>query len=297
MRNKNRKQTFLLVIPSFEDIFHSFYAGEIIKGVALAASRWNFDILIHITDRSNHKGWLDSTLLDTDYIDGVIFADIDNDVGIVKKVIARNIPYIVLNNYLEQPINCIAIDNRDATLKIVDHLAVLGHDRIATIAGDQTTQSGQSRLEAFKEALKQKGIEVPKAYITFGDFLRTPARTAASKLLNLKEGDRPTAIFAASDVMAMEVVDIAVAHKIRIPEDLSVVGFDDNPLSINCPIRLTTVFQPLVEMGRLGAEHLKEIVLGKAKLPIKVLLAARFVPRNSTGPCLLSSPGIKVKTF
>ena len=66
MRTKNRKQTFLLVIPSFEDIFHSFYAGEIIKGVSLAASRLNIDILIHITDRFDHKSWLDASLLNQD---------------------------------------------------------------------------------------------------------------------------------------------------------------------------------------------------------------------------------------
>jgi DNA-binding LacI/PurR family transcriptional regulator len=295
MRNKNRKQTFLLVIPSFEDIFHSFYAGEIIKGVSLAASRLNMDILIHITDRFDHKSWLNASLLDADDIDGIIFADIDKDLSIVKKVISRNIPYIVLNNYLEQPINCLAIDNHAATFKIVEHLTKLGHERIATIAGDQMTQSGQSRLEAFKEALDAKGIETPKSYIAFGDFLRTPARAAATKLLNLK--DRPTAIFAASDVMAMELIDVAVANNIRVPEDLSVVGFDDNPLNINCPIRLTTVFQPLVEMGRLGAEHLKEIVSGKAKLPVKGLLAAKFVPRNSTGPCMASDPATTTKNL
>jgi DNA-binding LacI/PurR family transcriptional regulator len=289
MRNKNRKQTFLLVIPSFEDIFHSFYAGEIIKGVSLAASRLNIDILIHITDRFDHKSWLDASLLDHDDIDGIIFADIDNDLSIVKKVIDRSIPYVVLNNYLEQPINCLAIDNREATIKIVEHLTKLGHERIATIAGDQMTQSGQVRLEAFKEALAKKGIDSQKAYITFGDFLRTPARAAAQKLLGMKA--RPTAIFAASDVMAMELIDVATAMNIRVPEELSVVGFDDNPLSINCPIRLTTVFQPLVEMGRLGAEQLKQIVLGQAKLPIKFLLAAKFVARDSTGPCtVLSSP-------
>lgn len=293
MRNKNRKQTFLLVIPSFEDIFHSFYAGEIIKGVSLAASRLNMDILIHITDRFDHKSWLNASLLNDDDIDGIIFADIDNDLSIVKKVINRNIPYIVLNNRLERPVNCLAIDNREATFKIVEHLTKLGHERIATIAGDQMTQSGEARLKAFKEALEAQGIETPKAYITFGDFLRTPARAAAAKLLNLK--DRPTAVFAASDVMAMELIDVALSQKIRIPEDLSVVGFDDNPLSINCPVRLTTVFQPLVEMGRLGAENLKEIVAGKAKLPVKGLLAAKFVARDSTGPCMASDPSSLAK--
>jgi DNA-binding LacI/PurR family transcriptional regulator len=278
--SKKRKKTFVLVIPSFEDIFHSFYAGEIIKGVSFAASRMKVDVLIHITDRFDHRGWLDSTLLDRNYIDGIIFGDIDNDINVVKKAISRGIPAIVLNNYLEEPVNCIAIDNRKATFEIVSHLVKLGHTRIATIAGDLSTQAGLARYEGFQQALAQHNIKIPKYYLTHGNFLRTPARAAASKLLKMKA--RPTAIFAASDVMALELIDVAKANDLRVPEDLSVVGFDDNPLSGNCSVRLTTVSQPLVEMGRLGTEHLRQISRAQAKLPVKLMLQPRLILRKST---------------
>lgn len=283
MKIRKRKRTFVLVIPSFEDIFHAYFAGEIIKGVSLAASRLKVDILIHITDRFDHRGWLDSSLLDHNFVEGIIFADIDNDLSVVKKAIQRSMPTIVLNNYLTEPINCVAIDNRKAAIQIVDHFVKLGHTRIATIAGDLTTQAGVWRMDGFNEALEQYGVKIPKNYVTRGDFLRTPAREAAHKLLKLK--NRPTAIFAASDVMALELIDVAKSYKLRIPEDLSVVGFDDNPLNINSSIRLTTVAQPLVEMGRLGAEHLNQITLGKAKLPVKVMLPARLITRQSTASC------------
>ena len=283
MRIRKRKKTFVLVIPSFEDIFHAFYAGEIIKGVSIAASRHKIDILIHITDRFDHRGWLDSTLLDISYIDGIIFGDIENDVNIVKKAISRGIPTIVLNNSLEDPINWVAIDNRKATFEVIEHLLQLGHSRIATIAGDLATQAGQLRLEGYHEALSRQGIKPPKGYVTNGDFLRTPARLAASKLLKLK--NRPTAVFAASDVMALELIDVARTNNIRVPEELSVVGFDDNPLNINCSVRLTTVFQPLVEMGRLGVEHLRQVGRGEAKLPVKIMLTGKLVQRGSAGPC------------
>jgi DNA-binding LacI/PurR family transcriptional regulator len=281
MSIKKRKKIFVLVIPSFEDIFHAFYAGEIIKGVSFAASRMKLDILIHITDRFDHRGWLDSSLMDRGYIEGIIFGDIDNDVNVVKKVISRGMPAIVLNNDLEEPINCIAIDNRKATFEIVDHLVKLGHTRIATIAGDLSTQAGVARYEGFQQALDQYHIKIPKYYLTRGDFLRTPARAAAAKLLKMKT--RPTAIFAASDVMALEVMDVAKANGLRVPEDLSVVGFDDNPLNVNCSVRLTTVSQPLVEMGRLGTEHLFQISRAQAKLPVKLMLQPRLILRQSTG--------------
>ena len=281
-RIKKRKKTFVLVIPSFEDIFHSYYAGEIIKGVSLAASRLKIDVLIHIVDRFDHRGWLDSSLLDINYIDGIIFGDIDNDVNIVKKAISRGIPTIVLNNYLSEPINCVAIDNKKATVDLLDHLIQLGHTRIATIGGALNTQAGKYRWDAFQETLAHRRIKFPKTYLTTGDFLRTPARAAATKLLKLKV--RPTAVFAASDVMALELIDVAKQNGIKVPEDLSVIGFDDNPLNHNSPVPLTTVSQPLVEMGRIGTEHLRQISRGEAKLPVKVVLPAKLVIRKSTAP-------------
>jgi len=282
MISAKRKKTFVLVIPSFEDIFHSFYAGEIIKGVSLTMSRLKMDVLIHITDRTDHRGWLDSSLLDPDYIDGIIFGDIDNDIQVVKKAINRGIPAVVLNNHLQEPFNCVAIDNYRAAYEAVQHLIKLGHQKIATIAGDQTTQAGTLRLGGYRDALNDCGLTIPSYYETYGDFLRTPAREAAQRLLKMK--NRPSAIFAASDVMALEIIDLAQRFDIRIPEDLSVIGFDDNPLSVASPIRLSTIYQPLVEMGRLGAEHMKQISLGKARLPVKILLAAKLRIRNSTAP-------------
>ncbi len=276
---KKRKLTFLLVIPRFEDIFHSFYAGEIIKGVSLSASRADADFLVHITNRANHQSWLGATLLDRNYIDGIIFADIDNDISLPKRAIRARIPCIVLNNVLHEPINFVAVDNKKAAEEIVEYFIQSGHTRIATIAGDEATQSGLARLEGFKEALQKHNIPLPKNYITFGNYLRTPARLAAEKLLKLKE--RPTAIFAASDVMALEAIDAAKKMNLRVPEDLSVIGFDDNPLSATSPVGLTTVAQPLVEMGRVGAENLFQIIQGKAKLPVKIVLPTRLIKRES----------------
>jgi len=283
IRIQKRKKTFVLVIPSFEDIFNAFYAGEIIKGASMAASRLKIDILIHITNRFDHRGWLDATLLDRRYIDGIIFGDIDNDITVVEKAITRGIPTIVLNNYLEEPINCIGIDNRNAAKDVVRSLVKLGHKNIATISGDLSTQAGKMRLEGFKEALKETNIIVPSENMVQGDFLRTPARAAAIKLLKLKE--RPTAVFAASDVMVFELIDVARANNLSIPEDLSVVGFDDNPLNVNSSVRLTTVSQPLMEMGRIGVEHLKQISNAEAPLPLKMMLTAKLVTRSSSGPC------------
>ncbi len=279
MTMTKRKPIYVLILPRFEDIFHSFYTGEITKGVNLAASRLNVDFLVHITDRSDHATWLDATILDRKHVDGILFADIDNDLDMVKRAIMRGMPCLVLNNIISEPINYIAVNNYKAAVQVVEEFVKLGHTKIATIAGDLSTQAGQSRLDGYTDALKKHGIAVDKSYVKIGGFLRTPARQGAQDLLKLK--DRPTAIFAASDVMALEAIDVAKSRKITVPGELSICGFDDNPLNVHSPVKLATVAQPLVEMGRLGLEMLYQISHGKAKLPVKEILPAKFLKAGS----------------
>ncbi len=277
----NRKQLATgLIIRRFEDVFTSFFATNIIRGVSIAASRLKIDILIHITEKFSHEDWLNSPTLKPPYVDGIIFSDIDGDRTTLKKVIDKKIPYIVLNNYFEkEDINCIAIDNYYATIQIIDYLVNLGHRLIATITGDLNTQAGKDRFKGYKDGLKKHKLSSFDKYICRGDFLRTQAHRAAEKLLSLKE--RPTAIFCASDVMALEVIEVAKNFGLRVPFDLSIVGFDDNPLNQYCPVKLTTVEQPLSEMGRIGLETLSQIILKRIKGPIKKLLPARLIIRDS----------------
>ena len=276
-----RKPIYVLILPRFEDIFHSFYTGEITKGVNLAASRLNVDFLVHITDRSSHDAWLDPALLDRKYVDGILFADIDNDLNLVKKAIMHGMPCLVLNNIIQEPVNYVAVNNYEAAIAVVEEFIRLGHKHIATIAGDLSTQAGESRLEGYKDALKKHGMASNGDYVRIGGFLRTPARQAAGELFKMKP--RPTAIFAASDVMAMEAMDVAKARKISIPSDVSICGFDDNPLRANSPIPLATVRQPLVEMGRIGLEMLVQVSHGQAKLPVKKVLTAKLIKAESMG--------------
>ncbi|HBG64576.1 MAG: hypothetical protein A2Y00_03445 [Omnitrophica WOR_2 bacterium GWF2_43_52] len=274
-----KAKAYALIVPRFEDVLHSFYASEIIKGVSLAASHLKADVLIHITERARHEDWLNWPVLNSSYLDGVLFADIDSDTATLKKFIAKGIPYLVLNNAFDEPINSISIDNEKAAVEAMQYLVKLGHKKIATIAGDLHTQSGKARLKGYKEALAKHKLPLKDEYIGVGGFLRTPARAAAEKLLHLHQ--RPTAIFAASDVMALELIDLARKEGLSIPHDISIIGFDDNPIALYSSIGLTTVRQPIVEMGQLGLETLDQIAQRKVKLPVKSTLPAKLVLRES----------------
>jgi DNA-binding LacI/PurR family transcriptional regulator len=271
---KGRKPLFVLIIPRFEDLANAFYAGEVMKGASIAASRLDIDFLTHLTERTDHSSWLAGDLLNPNAVDGILFADIDRDWSVVKTAIKAGIPTVVLNNPSEEPFNCVAIDNRRAAAEAIGHLLEHGHRKIAHISGDLDTQAGQDRLAGYYDALDIAGIARDKKLVKKGGFLRTPAHQAAQALL--KEGDRPTAIFAASDVMAFEVLDVAKMLNIKVPDELSLIGFDNNLSEAN-QTRLATFEQPIVDMARLGVESLYQISLGLAKLPVKVLLEAKFI--------------------
>lgn len=211
---------------------------------------------------------------------GVIFADIIENTKQVEAIAEEKFPCIVINNIIEGlAVNYIAIDNKKGAFAAVEYLISLGHKHIATITGGLITQAAQHRLEGYKSALKQKGIAIKEDYIVKGDYSRRSARVAMEKFLKLEEP--PTAVFVASDDMALEAIEVIIEKGLKVPEDISVVGFDDNPASIYGPVALTTVRQPLFEMAKLAVKELNSIISGKKKSAVKTILPTELVIRES----------------
>lgn len=267
-----RANTIGLIIPRFEGIFHSYYALQVIRGIGMEAERLRCDLLLHITDGKS--------FVNPSAVDGVIFMDITGCEELLDRVINERMKAVVVNYYLhELPMSCVAIDNKTAAERVVDYLARLGHREIATITGDLKVQAGLDRFDGFVKALKDRQLPVKDAYIKFADFGLPSARAATEALLKLK--DRPTAIFVASDDMALEAINVALAHRVRVPEELSIVGFDDNPAAAHGRVPLTTVRQPLADMGRRALEVLAQEMRGKKNSPTKLLLPTELVERQS----------------
>lgn len=261
-----------LVIPGYPGIFHSFYAIELIRGVGHACETLRLDLIFHIANSYNP--------LNTSNVGGIIFADIIENRKQIEAALEEEIPCIVINNIVEDlDANFIAVDNAKGARMATDYLTGWGHKRVATITGALKTQSGLHRLEGYKEILKKKKIPVREEYIYVGDYSRRCARIAAEKFLSLKEP--PTAIFAASDDMALEVIAVALEKGLKVPEDLSVIGFDDNPSAIYGPIGLTTIRQPLFKMAEDAVRYINSVVAGKKKQQAKVLLPPELVTRES----------------
>ncbi len=261
-----------LVFPGYPGIFYSFYAIELIRGVGHSCEMLKLDLIFHITNGHN--------FLNTNNVGGIIFADIIENRKQVEAAVEDEIPCFVINHIVEDMnVNYVAIDNRGGGHLAVDYLISLGHKKIATVTGNLQTQSGMHRLEGYKKALTAGKIPIREDYIFPGDYSRRSARTNAEKILQLK--DRPTAIFSASDDMAMEIMGAVMEKGLRIPQDISIIGFDDNPQGLYGPVGLTTVKQPLFQMGEDAVRYLSDIIPGKKKSPVRVVLPASLVIRES----------------
>jgi len=264
-----------LLIPRYEGVFYSFYALELIRATGTLCEAFKLDLLLHLTD-SHSKAPLNLR-----GVGGIIFSDIIGTRYQIEEAISLGIPCVVINNYVEDlPVSCIAVDNSGGAKSAVDYLASLGHKKIAHISGDVTTQAAAKRLEGYEKALKEKRIPVREDYVLKTDYSRGQARQAAERLFKMPEP--PTAVFVASDSMALEVMAVARELGKNIPGDLSIVGFDDNPSGLYGPVALTTVRQPLIKMAEEGVKELNRLMNSKKGItPKKIILPTELVVRES----------------
>jgi LacI family transcriptional regulator len=264
-----------LVIPRYEGIFYSFYALELLRGIGTLCEALKLDLLLHLTDAK--------TPLVLEGIGGIIFADIIGNRKQLESVLNEKIPCVVINNYIDDlEVNCITVDNLEGSIEAVNYLINLGHRRIAHITGDLVTQAAAQRLQGYKAALEKNSIDIVDDYIIKTDYSRGQARQAAENLLGLSQP--PTAIFVASDSMALEVMAAASEKGKNVPADLSIIGFDDNPSGLYGQVALTTVKQPLIKMAEEAVKRLNLLISGTDKTIKKIILPAELVIRESCRP-------------
>ena len=261
-----------LVMPGYPGIFHSFFAVEIIRGVGHACEILKLDMVFHITDGAK--------ALNTGYMGGIIFADIIENRKQVQEALDQHIPCMVINNVVQDmDVSYIAVNNLKGGEIAAQYLTGLGHKRIATITGNLKTQAGLDRFDGFMKGIDAAGVGIPKEWVFRGDYSRRSARQAAESFFAMKV--LPTAIFVQSDDMALEVIAVAFEKGIRIPQDISIIGFDDNPQALYGPVGLTTVRQPVFEMAERSVRILHEMVNGTREGRSRVMLDPGLVVRDS----------------
>lgn len=217
-----------------------------------------------------------------DLVDGLLIVSWRVPVAFALDLAKRGSPVVLLDAYVRPSnVSWVSADDRTGACEATVHLAQLGHRRIAFIGGGEKPYLAQQRLLGFQDGLASGGLNKRQAIVVHGDFTRESGYRCARKLL--RRHARPTAIFAANDPMALGVLDAVLEIGLNIPQDLSLVGFDDTPMATHVNPPLTSVARPYREMGARAIDLLIEAIDEEDDYePRQLDLATRLIVRQST---------------
>jgi LacI family transcriptional regulator len=278
-RPRERSRSIELVVCKLQ----TPYIITVLDGITSSAPVEGFEVVIGRTLSPDSRQVNAQTLLRSQHA-GAIFITADASSVSLKALDDAGFPVVVVDPLRVNDSKCVTIGATNFTggVAAAEHLLSLGHRRIAHAGGPQSTDCSHARLAGYSSALRKVGIELDESLITHCAFSYGAGRQVARDLLD--RSDRPTAIFAASDEIALGVMEEARRRSIRIPDDLSIVGFDDTFLASRSTPPLTTVAQPLLEMGRVATRSLAQMINNDVVSTRHIELATRLVVRDSTAP-------------
>ena len=261
------------------------YVINVQEGALGALRRAGYELVVHPCDRTSPEYLPDiRNFISRQKLDGVILLPpVSEDSTLVAQLKELGCHYMrLISAPLDEPQNLVMSMDRKSAAEIAQHLAELGHKRIAMITGPQNYRSSHERLTGFSEALTKFGLELPARYTARGAYTFESGAACADQLLALPTP--PTAIFAGNDEAAAGVYRTAYLRGLRIPDDLTVVGFDDSPLASRLCPSLTTMRQPIRDMGRIAAETLiAKVSGGPLPEPPATTVVPHLVVRESSG--------------
>lgn len=281
--NVNRTETIGILIPRRTYLFASQYYTELLTGVEDHLAGTSYGILLY-------PNLFESPVIDYKRlfherrVDGlIIIAPPAKDLQLLE-LVENKIPFVVLDGRKAggsgKGLIYVDADNEGGAKKAVEYLYKNGHRKIATICGISHVINSMDRLSGFKKALKTLKLSERKEYIRKGEFTEASGYQAMTDLLNLH--DPPTAVFAANDLMAIGALRAARDRDMNIPDDISIIGFDDIPIASYTEPTLTTIHQPAFDLGAEGAKLLLSLISHPEMELHSKILNTELVVRRST---------------
>lgn len=270
-----------------ELVFHeleSAWSMEIIRGVEDVATEHGMSVILTESGSRHAPGpeWIESVMRRRPVGVVLVFSDLPPEYR--DRLRARAIPFVIIDPAGDPApdVPSVGSANWSGGLLATRHLIELGHTRIAAITGPDDMMCSHARIDGFRSAMTSAGLTIRPDWIRYGNFHIEGGSGNGRELLAAE--DRPTAIFAGSDLQALGVLDAARGLGLRVPEDFSVVGYDDIPLAKWVSPTLTTVHQPLKEMAREAARLAIRMSQGPLDSVPRMDLATSLVVRESTAP-------------
>jgi LacI family transcriptional regulator len=272
-----RTLTIGLVIP---DISNPFFAG-IAPFVQRECRKLGYSVLLASTEENAELEIESVSILSKRSIDGLIIAPVGQSFDHLKQLYQDGLPMVLIDRYFpESNIPYVTSDNYQGGRDAAEFMIENGHKLIACIQGSPFTLPNNERVRGYREALTDAGIEVNEEWIV-GDSYGEENGYFETRLL-LKESKRPTALFALSNLISLGALRAICEEHLRVPEDISIISFDEQPYSNLLATPMTTVSQQIHEMGKIAMQMLyRQIRAGKGSAEESVKLATTLIRRNS----------------
>jgi LacI family transcriptional regulator len=275
---RGESYTLGLILP---DSGNPFFA-EIARSIEAAAFDSGYNIILCNTEENRNRESLYVEVLRNKQVDGIIFVATGDQTDAIPQFLRSELPVVLVDRHLPAiQSDEVMLDNHQGGYLAAQHLISLGHRRIGCIAGPSTVTPSTQRVTGYKSALADHGLPVDEALIMRGDFHPGSGWTVTRTLLNVP--DPPTAIFACNDMMAIGALRAASECGRRVPADLAIVGFDNIELAAYTTPPLTTIGQPIQNMGRIAAKLIIERIKDRTLPPRCETLPAALVIRDSCG--------------
>jgi LacI family transcriptional regulator len=266
------------VITLFTDPFFA----HLLCGITQTCNAQRYNLMLSLfNDPAKSEEMYRRTFLGG-HLDGVVVASTREGDPLITRFLDDDVPFVMVGRYPEKCVHYVDTDNVAAARMAVEHLIRLGHRRVATITGPLSMTSSQDRLEGYRQALEAHRLPADETLIAEGDFSEMSGALAARRLLSRSV----TAIFAANDIMAVGALKVLRETGLRVPEDVALIGFDDVPIATAIEPPLTTVRQPIEELGSTAASLLLNLLENPpdTQAPAhRIILPAKLVVRESCG--------------
>lgn len=261
----------------------SQYTGEIIRGIDDALVTAQYEMMLYTSHRQKSREVDYVNMMVRGLADGLLLLLPLDPEQYLDSLRRQGFPYVLIDRKGDSAKDSsVTAANREGVYKAIRYLIDLGHRRIGCITGNLDVAVAFERLDAYKQALADYHIPFDPDLVKEGDFLQ-PSGLANGHAL-LAHPTPPTAIFASSDLMALGVMDAARARGLQVPDDLSLIGFDDIPMAAVAHPGLTTVRQPLEDIGRIATEILLRAIKDPDHSPEVVVIPTELIIRGTTAP-------------
>jgi DNA-binding LacI/PurR family transcriptional regulator len=273
---KKRIQTIGLLIPDIADPF----MAEITRTIEDHGRKFGFSLIICSTDNDLEKEMEYVSILKKKYIDGIIIATGLKNTDALNEILNNEIPVALLSREVPSlAVNTVVVNDFLGAFEATSYLIKLGHQNIAMISEDIYFPVTKSRMDGYKQALEQAGIPYNENLVAINNTSFNDALNSTVKLLKLSEP--PTAIFASTEPLAIGAMQGVRESGLDIPKDISIVGFDNSILAKMCYPPLTTVSQPIYEMGKKVIDLLVEEIKNPKKVKQRIVMSPELIVRGT----------------